>query len=317
MLRQDNDIIRIDYMKKVILFIFLFILTNSFLFGQNFGGGTGTEYDPYRIYTIEHLEELADRVKVWSSEGINWSDGRYFILMDDITDSVRFMIGEDGSINKCPNFQGSFDGNGHKITLALNYPKPSEHNNIGLFSVTSSNVEIKNLIVDGYIRAAGKHIGAIVGNYLYSSIHHPADSIKIKNCINMANIYVTNIDSTYYVFVCGIMGHCGLNVICPGLIEDCINMGDIIVKSPPASYGNTYTYAAGMMAPPFANTSVSINRCMNTGYIQAECVGGIIALPYTIYFPVKAYTITNCINIGVLDGTPFKTGAIVGVPFGP
>jgi hypothetical protein len=303
MLRQDNDIIRIDYMKKVILFIFLFILTNSFLFGQNFGGGTGTEYDPYRIYTIEHLGELSNIVNLYvGSTAENWTTGKYFILMADITDSVRFMIGSGGEGFSI--FWGNFDGNGHKITLALNAIL-NHSNSIALFPSVSGNVKIKNLIVDGYIKVEKRTtnfiaVATIVGLY------YGRDSITIKNCINMANIYV--IDKNQFLFppfVAGIVGHF-YNF--KGIIEDCINMGQIIVEAE-ATELKYDMCAYGIIANPFLyQLNISINRCINAGYLKGGCVGGITGLPQE---SSSTCIITNCINIGVLDGNPDKTGAIV------
>jgi len=63
--------------------------TVSLFYPQAFGGGAGTEQNPYRIYTKEHLEELADSVNL----GYNWSKNMFFHLMNNIDDSVRTVIG--------------------------------------------------------------------------------------------------------------------------------------------------------------------------------------------------------------------------------
>ena len=49
-----------------IIFLLILVLNGSVL-AQTFGGGTGTEADPYKIYTKAHCEELADAV----NNGIN------------------------------------------------------------------------------------------------------------------------------------------------------------------------------------------------------------------------------------------------------
>jgi hypothetical protein len=49
-------------MKKIFIILFIvFIISNAPLFAQ-FGGGDGTEANPYQIRTKAHLELLADSV---------------------------------------------------------------------------------------------------------------------------------------------------------------------------------------------------------------------------------------------------------------
>ena len=40
--------------------LLLFFLSSGFIFSSLLGGGHGTKEDPFRIYTKEHLEELAE-----------------------------------------------------------------------------------------------------------------------------------------------------------------------------------------------------------------------------------------------------------------
>ena len=85
-----------------------------------FNGGTGTATDPYLITTRQHLIELRDSV----DRGYHWSKDKHFKVMNNITDSVRTMIGRYGSgytpsQSTASSFQGIFDGNGKKITLAI------------------------------------------------------------------------------------------------------------------------------------------------------------------------------------------------------
>ncbi|MBX3008444.1 MAG: hypothetical protein KF816_10495 [Melioribacteraceae bacterium] len=59
------------------IFIVLFFLT-QIIYGQ-FGGGTGTEGDPYQISTAEHLAAIATNV----SSGTTYAN-TYFKLMNDL-----------------------------------------------------------------------------------------------------------------------------------------------------------------------------------------------------------------------------------------
>jgi len=163
----------------------------SFYYPQAFGGGAGTEQNPYRIYTKEHLEELADSV----NSGYNWSKDMFFHLINNIVDSVRTVIGlgptresldivcllirssqkstwkrlnkriknwlehEKTDSNLAQSFQGFFNGRGHKITLAINMPT---EDNVGLFGCVSGDGLILDLDVDGYVIGNSK-VGGLVG----------------------------------------------------------------------------------------------------------------------------------------------------------
>jgi hypothetical protein len=73
------------------IFIFIFLLSTLPVFSWL---GSGTEADPYQIWNKADLEAIADSV-FSSTLGIsydNWSKGKNFILMADITDSVRYSI---------------------------------------------------------------------------------------------------------------------------------------------------------------------------------------------------------------------------------
>lgn len=73
-------------MKKILLSISI-VLFSTTAFAQ-FGGGSGTEEDPYRIYSKEHLEELQNSLSIT----VDYT-GTHFSLMNDITDSLRTPIG--------------------------------------------------------------------------------------------------------------------------------------------------------------------------------------------------------------------------------
>ena len=71
-------------------------------------GVSGTEDDPYIIYTTGQLDLLASRV----GSGTSYS-GKYFKMGADIT--VNNMIGDNSH-----QFSGTFDGNGHILTFNRN-----------------------------------------------------------------------------------------------------------------------------------------------------------------------------------------------------
>jgi len=93
---------QIKIFSLIAAFIFLFLIQTTY---AQFGGGDGTAESPYEIWINAHFIELADSV----NNGNNWSQEKYFQLMDYITDSIRIVIG-----NCNEPFQGHFEGNEKK-----------------------------------------------------------------------------------------------------------------------------------------------------------------------------------------------------------
>ena len=101
---------------KTIITIIIYFCCSVSIFAA-FDGGTGTATSPYLITTRAHLEELSDSViNTPYILNHNWSRYKHFKVMNDITDSLRVCIGLSTTYDK---FEGVFDGNGKKITLAI------------------------------------------------------------------------------------------------------------------------------------------------------------------------------------------------------
>jgi len=124
-----------------------------------YGGGSGTEEDPYLIYTAEQFN--------WIS--LIWCDwDKHFRLMADI--DLTGLGGEKCNTIGCymisrinKPFSGVFDGNGHTIS---NFSCNSRNIDcIGLFSIVEgNNAQIKNLgLIAPNISADKERTGAIVG----------------------------------------------------------------------------------------------------------------------------------------------------------
>lgn len=76
-----------------------------------FGGGSGTQWDPYIIKTTDHMTELANAV----NGGNNYLDTYFRLDADlDYTGKTYTIIG-DYDKNDNAAFCGKFDGNGHTI----------------------------------------------------------------------------------------------------------------------------------------------------------------------------------------------------------
>ena len=123
---------------------------------EEYGGGSGTEADPFLIYTAEQLNTI----------GLNPGDMyKHFKLMADIdlgcyTGTQFNLIGTYFGYA----FRGTFDGNGRKI---YNFTYNSENVNfVGLFGYVDGYItEIKDLdLIDPNVTAGtGDNVGSLVG----------------------------------------------------------------------------------------------------------------------------------------------------------
>lgn len=106
------------------------------------------------------------------------------------------------------DFSGTFDGNGHTVTLDIE----GNSANVGLFRKLGGGATVKNVTVAGQVTATGKNnVGGIAGN---------ADgNVTIENCKNTASIKGSKA-------VGGILGYSE-----PGsgfvTISSCANMGSV------------------------------------------------------------------------------------------
>ena len=150
--------------------------------------GTGTEDDPYLIYTNGQWDLLAERV----NGGTSTYSGKYFKLMNDIsikayvssstnnpdmTDHLK-LVGN----SETNSFQGTFDGNGHKIVLNYeDYHSPNK-DIIAPFRFVK-NATIKRLAVEGVsLQWSGTGGASLVGaSYGNTNILSCQSSVYIQN----------------------------------------------------------------------------------------------------------------------------------------
>ena len=126
--------------------------------------GTGESGSPYLISNSDQFALLANRV----NGGTNYS-GKYFKLTDNISTST--MVGT--SANK---FSGTFDGDGHTLTVTLN----SDADYCAPFAYTDG-ATIQNLVIDGTITTSARYAGGVVGN---SSANLTMTNVKSSVAIN-------------------------------------------------------------------------------------------------------------------------------------
>lgn len=218
-------------------------------------------------------------------------------------------ISKDSNVN---NFRGTFDGNGHYITI--NYVSGGYYR-VSAFP-NAADATFRNLTIKGYIQAASQMTGAngIANSAAYDVagfVGKPFGSLKFYNCTNEADIIgLRN--------VAGLVGYNsgGQSIT----FEACVNIGDITSLQGSytlGGYDNSkynyddnldgtgvgitnigYTFGTGGIIGAYTGT-IQIESCRNAGtIIGGHNVGGIIGLHEGTSSSVSTLTINNCANSG-------------------
>lgn len=218
-------------------------------------------------------------------------------------------ISHDGNVN---NFRGTFDGNGHYITI--NYVSGGFYR-VSVFP-NAAGATFRNLTIKGYIQAASQMTGAngIANSAAYDVagfVGKPFGTLKFYNCTNEADIIgLRN--------VAGLVGYNsgGQSIT----FEACVNTGDITSLQGSytlGGYNNSkynyddnldgtgvgitnigYTFGTGGIIGAYTGT-IQIESCRNAGtIIGGHNVGGIIGLHEGTSSSVSTLTINNCANSG-------------------
>lgn len=303
--------------------------------------GAGTESDPFLLESAEHLAYLAYVVnKGYNTEGI------YFKLTTDIdlngSEEQQWMPigmgdrwyndddgcerGWYGTINHSkPVFKGHFDGCEHSIiNIYIDNSNGRYGPGTGLFGTVEGKREgeevepavIENLfLVSGTI--TGNTCGGIVGNGSnttlvshcgnsaaierwgdYSSIEGVGGIVgmnpyQVKNCYNKGDISGCNAG--------GIVGIGGIREMGVCEIMECYNEGAV-----------SGIYAGGIIGAtqiPRKNHHVTIDRCYNTGDINADGSGlnyidiGPAACGIAGYLYSTDGAVTNCYHAGTVSSS--------------
>ncbi|MBR6066394.1 MAG: hypothetical protein IKP45_01195 [Bacteroidales bacterium] len=244
--------IDINKILKIIIVVFAVLLMAGKVLGQ-FGGGTGTLSDPYKISTATHMATLATNVN-----GGNSYAGKYFILVSDIT-GVSSIV---GSYSGKP-FSGTFDGNCKKITLTIT----SSSQYAALFSYIK-DATIKNVVVNGSVSSSAAFAAAIVGYANNSTIYGCTNNANVNGTVNFAGV-VAQIYNNVVVEKCVNNGTVGSScnnwrrggVVCNSTnssIIDCVNNG--AVNGTEGLGGIAYS----------AQSNTIVDRCVNNGAITGN-----------------------------------------------
>lgn len=180
--------------------------------------------------------------------------------------------------NDFADFSGTFDGNGHTVTLDIT----ASTANVGLFSKLAGGAVVKNVITAGSVTATGKKCVAGIAGYA-------TDNVKIENCKNTASI-------TGNKNVGGILGEAYNNEesISVG-IKNCANEGAV---------NGTGSAVGGIVGKMEGQNSIidCYNRGNITGFnnyagIVGQSTGALVA------------TIKNCYSVGAVTAYGASTNA--------
>lgn len=211
---------------------------------------------------------------------------------DDFRDMVAggsYKLAADITVTEpyANDFSGTFDGNGHTVTLNITASTP----NVGLFSKLAGGAVVKNVITAGSITATGKNnVGGIAGT---------ADgNVTIENCKNKASIkggkgaggilgysepgsgFVTISSCANMGSVSGTrkqVGGIAGNVVGTHIIRNCYNQGDI-------------SDGAGILGR--GTKGVLVENCYTVGSVETN--GAIMAVSSSSYSSDEPCRIVNC-----------------------
>ena len=226
------------------------------------------------------IASQADMVKL-----ATWVQGQprtYTVyLLKDITLSGFSTISRTSGTK---SFTGTFDGNGHTITVT-NVDRYYQ----GLFynlGDNTTNTTIKNLTMAGDVSVDGDIGGFVTTN---------SNKVRIENCVNKMNIESSTKSAAGFYNTTN--NNYKITII------NCLNTGNITALE----------NASGI-----ANGRADIYNCKNTGSISAKYAGGITYdgsanscvnrgnVSASMYYAggISAYSarVINCINYGVIEG---------------
>ncbi len=293
----------------LVLFTCLFAAATSGLHAQ-YGGGSGTQADPYQITTVAHLANLATNV----NNGHTYKDTVFILTQDlDLNHQEWTPIGKyTGFTTIDKPFSGSFDGNGKTIQ---NLKVSGNYQAAGLFCYiyAGTNGFIKNLHLAGTdtittsFTGGYTYVGALAGRiYVPSGCQYLIDS-----CTNNLPVkgYAASGSYSYTGGICGYISGFGTLTL-----KSCLNSGNVTGGS-----GGSYSYTGGIYGNVinYSLSMLTLNSCLNSGNVTGggtlySYTGGICGYGYN---EGGTLTLNLCFNSGtIMDDRTSRsyTGGIYG-----
>jgi len=291
---------------------------------QLYGGGSGTQANPYRVSTVTHWQNLMNTSADWN---------KYFILTADVDLQGVFLTPVG---NYSQPFYGVFDGNDRIIrNVVVNMP---DSDYVGLFGYVRGYIH--NLGVDDIVIIGGDNVGGLVGfNLQEGNLTGCYASGSVLGNSNVGGLVGQNMYGT--LFTCYASGSASGESCTGGLVgynqegdiiscyatgsvigvEDSENVGGLIGYNL-CFYGYVYNcYATGSVSGCYGvggligwnyhgRSSVSPSRCYAIGPVYGnDRVGGLVGCNN------EYSTINNCYSTGLVNGNIY-VGGLVGENWG-
>ena len=230
--------------------------------------GSGTEDDPYQIGSAEDFAAIT-----WQN-----SSG-YFKLTDNITVT-----------KPCDaTFKGTFDGDGHTVTLQLDVTS----GNAGLFAKTGSGAVIKNVIVDATVTSSV---------YSYTSQYYGVAGLvgyvdgktTIDHCGVTGTVKGTSRSSSYAAYIGGLIG----------VISDkCEITNSYVSATVENANKNKDSYTGGFLGRTSGTYTLSVTDCYASGDVTAAGgrAGGFTG--YVYCSNSNRHTYKNCYAAGTVTAS--------------
>lgn len=175
----------------------LFLIGTTMAWGQNYSGGDGSAQNPFQIANEADLKTLATAVN--GTGGYN--SNQFFIQTADITLTSEWIsIG-----NNSKYFQGTYDGNGKKISgmTISTAPISSGFYYTGLFGNLSGTVKNLTLIAPEITFTTGlsPYVGFITGHLSSNS------DVAISNCHVEGGKMSVIVTSREFIYAGGMVGY--------------------------------------------------------------------------------------------------------------
>ncbi len=266
----------------------------SIFFGD---GNDGSEQKPYVISDQDGWDFL---LLMLDKEYDNYKDKHYLLATD-------LSVNKSTSISQ--TFMGTFDGNGHTITVAYN----DTDDYLAPFKQVSGAV-FRNLRVSGTNITWGTYAGGIVGQVVSNG------SVTIENCLVNVTLKANHnrnkkVTASYYG---GLVGYCAS----PSTVN--IN-GCIFCGSMTRTQGDEYS-GGGFVGNAFSQSKITITDCIfapveiTIGDKNFRTFGRYATINNSYYFQShgdiqgkQARAVIPAENVEISFGTPTKTYNVSGI----
>jgi hypothetical protein len=244
--------------------------------------GSGTQDDPWRIYSQQELEDIANSLNEFDS-----FEGDYFILMNNVTlgstwsgiGSPTISSASTGSpyVSAGRGFAGTLDGNGKMLSITRS---ASTSGTGGIVNYLEPDGTVENLTVSGSLTVTGSvdAVGGVVG-YNSGTVDHVTSAVTVSagNAYNVGGI--AGFNDCYYTDMA------------KGVITNCRNTSTV----------TGYSKVGGIVG----ENAGTVNACSNIAEVTASSsgrtgVGGIVGRNGNNNTAVESGIIANCYNTAVI-----------------